>query len=95
MEILGTINKMTLTESPFVKYLFVGAYNENYWNSFYASLQLEDIVDCLQVLFPEFDLVFLFDHSQEHAPKQDHALSAQHMSKSYRGTQPVISDNHG
>ncbi|KAI2509731.1 hypothetical protein MHU86_4713 [Fragilaria crotonensis] len=92
MEILGTINKVALTESPFVKYLFIGANNEGYWNSFYLSLQLEDVVDCLQVLYPEFDLVFLFDHSQGHARKRDQALSAQHMSKSYGGAQPLMRD---
>jgi hypothetical protein len=90
IEIQGTIFKKPLTESPFVKYLFIGANNEGYWNSFYMSLQLEDVVDCLQVLFPEFDLVFLFDHSQGHARRRDNALSAQHMSKSYGGAQPVM-----
>jgi hypothetical protein len=58
MEVLGRINKLPFTESPFVKYLFIGANNEGYWNSFYMSLQLEDVVDCLQVLYPKFDLVF-------------------------------------
>ncbi len=33
MEILGTINKPVLTESPFVKYLFIGINIEGYWNS--------------------------------------------------------------
>lgn len=56
------------------------------------SLQLEDVVDCLQVLYPEFDLVVLFDHSQGHARKRNQALSAQHMSKSYGGAQPLIRD---
>ncbi|KAI2502373.1 hypothetical protein MHU86_12105 [Fragilaria crotonensis] len=64
MEVLGSINKLPFTESPFVKYLFIGANNEGYWNSFFMSLQLEDVVDCLQVLYPEYELVFLFDHSQ-------------------------------
>ena len=90
MEVLGTINKLPFTESPFVKYLFIGANNEGYWNSFYMSLQLEDVVDCLQVLYPKFDLVFLFDHSQGHARRRDNALSAQHMSKSYGGAQPMM-----
>ncbi|KAI2490640.1 hypothetical protein MHU86_23939 [Fragilaria crotonensis] len=39
MEILGTINKPVLTESPFVKYLFIGINNEGYWNSYHMSLQ--------------------------------------------------------
>ena len=90
MEIQGTIYKKQLSESPFVKYLFIGANNEGYWNSFHMSLQLEDVVDCLKVLYPEFDLVFLFDHSQGHARQRENALSALYMSKSYGGAQPVM-----
>ena len=92
MEILGTIVKADLTESPFVKYLFIGVNNEGYWNSFHMSIQFEDVVDCLMVLYPTFDFVFLFDHSQGHARKRDHALSAQQMSKSYGGAQPKMRD---
>jgi hypothetical protein len=83
MEILGTINKAPFTESPFVKYLYIGVNNEGYWNSFHMSLQFEDVVDCLRVLYPNFDFVFMFDHSQGHARKREQALSAQQMSKSY------------
>ncbi|KAI2493984.1 hypothetical protein MHU86_20558 [Fragilaria crotonensis] len=69
LEILKSTKKPVLTESPFVKYLYIGANNEGYWNSYHMSLQFEDVVDCLQVLYPEFDFVFLFDHSQGHARK--------------------------
>jgi hypothetical protein len=61
MEILGTINKAALNESPFVKYLYIGVHNEGYWNSYHMSLQFKDAVDCLKVLFPTLDLVFMFD----------------------------------
>jgi hypothetical protein len=88
MEILGTISKPVLMESPFVKYLFIGINNEGYWNSYHMSLQFEGVVDCLQVLYPNYDLVFMFDHSQGHACQRKHALSAQQMSKSYGGAQP-------
>jgi hypothetical protein len=92
MEILGTINKAPFTESPFVKYLYIGVNNEGYWNSFHMSLQFEDVVDCLRVLYPNFDFVFMFDHSQGHARKREQALSAQQMSKSYGGAQPRMRD---
>ena len=49
MGVIGTINKLPFIESPFVKYQFIGANNKGYWNSFYMSLQLEDVVDCLQL----------------------------------------------
>lgn len=81
MEILGTTRKPNLKESPFVKYLFIGINNEGYWNSYHMSLQLEDVIDCVRVLYPNFDLVFLFDHSQGHARKRDGALNALNMSK--------------
>ena len=47
----------------------------------------------LQVLYPNYDLVFMFDHSQGHACQRKHALSAQQMSKSYGGgAQPRMRD---
>jgi hypothetical protein len=92
MEILGTINKPALTESPFVKYLFIGENNEGYWNSCHTSLQFEDVVDCFKVLYPKFDLVFMFDHSQGHARQREHSLNAQQMSKSYRRAHPGMRD---
>ena len=92
MEILGTINKAALTESPFVKYLYIRINNEGYWNSYHMSLQFEDVVDCLMVLYPNFDFVFTFDHSQGHARKREHALSALQMRKFFGGKQPRMRD---
>ena len=46
-EILKTLNKPLSTESPLVKYLFIGANNEVDWNSIHMSLQFEDVADCL------------------------------------------------
>jgi hypothetical protein len=85
-EILKTTQKPLLTVSPFVKYLYIGANNEGYWNSNHMSLQFKDVVDCLQVLYPEDNFIFLFDHSQGHARKQSGALSAFHMSPMMRDT---------
>ena len=93
IEILKSTQKPLLTESPLVKYLYIGANNEGYWNSFHMSLQFEDVVDCLQVLYPNFDFVFLFDHSQGHGRKRDGALSAMHMSRTYGGAQAIMRDS--
>jgi hypothetical protein len=43
------------------------------------SLQFEDVVDCVQVLYPNFDLVFLFDHAQGQAFKCNGALNTLNM----------------
>ncbi len=78
---MKTTQKQLLTESPFVKYLYIGANNEGYWNSYHMSLQFKDVVDCLQVLYPEDNFIFLFDYSQEgHTRKRSGALSTFHMS---------------
>jgi hypothetical protein len=90
MEVLVTITKLPFTESPFGTYIFIGAINEGYWNSRYMSLQFGDFVNCLHVLYPVFDLAFLFDHSKGHGRQQDNALSAQHMSKPYGQAQPMM-----
>ena len=88
MEILKLTDKPILTEeSPFITYLYIWGNNEGYWNSYQMSLQLEDVVDCIQVLYPDFDIVFLFDHSQGHARKQNGALNSLHMSKTFGGAQ--------
>ena len=92
MEILKTTQKPELTESPFVKYLYIGANNEGFWNSYHMSLQFEDVVDCLLVLYPEFEIIFFFDHSQGHARKRNGALNALQMSRNYGGTQPIMRD---
>ena len=57
------------------------------------SLQFEDVVDCLMILYPEFEFIFLFDHSQGHARKRNGALNTFHMSKYYRGAQLVMRDS--
>jgi hypothetical protein len=80
-EVTKTFDKPPLTDSPFVKYLFIGANNEGYWNSYHMALQFEDVVDCLKVLYPQYEFVFLFDHSQGHARKRNGALDAKQMSK--------------
>ncbi|KAI2491822.1 hypothetical protein MHU86_22728 [Fragilaria crotonensis] len=87
LEILKTVEKPPLTESPFVRGLLIGASKGGYWNSFHMALQFEDTVDCLKVLNPDIDLVFLFDHSQGHARKKEGALDANDMSRSFGGVQ--------
>ena len=85
------MRKPNLKELPFVKY-FISINNEGYWNSYQMSLQFKDVFDCVRVLYPSFDLVFLFDHWQGHACKRDGALNALNMSKSYGGAKEQMRD---
>jgi hypothetical protein len=57
------------------------------------SIQFEDCVDCLQVIYPHFDFAFLFDHSQVHAKKLANGLDAYSMNKGYGGAQPRMHES--
>ena len=50
------------------------------------AIQFEDtVVDCLKILRPEFDFVFLFDHSQGHTRKKEGTLDVGNMSRTFGG----------
>ncbi len=63
----------------------IGASNEGYWN-------MEQLLQCLQILYPQLEFVFLFDHSQGHAHKRNGALTALNMSRGYGGAQAKMRD---
>jgi hypothetical protein len=46
-------------------------------------LQLEDCIDCLTMLHPVFDYLFLFDHSCGHDQQQEDGLNAGGGAKGY------------
>jgi hypothetical protein len=52
------------------------------------SLQFEDVVDCLQVIYPCFDFV----SQQGHICKQNGALSSLQMTQSFEGGQTIMRD---
>ena len=73
-EVKRNIYKNNLTCSPFVEYFQFR--KDNYWDYNHMALQLEDCVDCLKVLYPEYDFIFLLDHSSGHAKKRVNGLDA-------------------
>ena len=93
IEVNQTSDKQRLTESPFVRYIDVGENREGYWDYNLMVLQLEDVVDCLQVIRPDFDYLFLFDHSSGHAKKRIGGLDANKMKVNHGGIQPVMQDS--
>ena len=84
-DVHGNARKQTLTTSPFVRTLEFGGSN-GYWNGNHMTVQTEDCIDCLRVLFPEkYDYVFLYDHSSGHAKKRVGGLNVVNMNKGYGG----------
>jgi len=89
-----------LRSSPFIVEFDYGANNEGYWSYDHMVLQLEDCVDCLKVLAPQFDYLFLFDHSCGHDKQREDGLNVENMSKIFGGKQArlhdsLIKDNEG
>jgi hypothetical protein len=58
--------KAPLTESPFIVEFEYGANNQGYWDYDHMIIQFEVCIDVIQTLHPEFELIFLFDHSCRH-----------------------------
>ena len=55
----GQVAKKDLQEeSTFVVSFELGANNEGYWAYNHMSIQFEDCVDCIKVIYPHFDFVF-------------------------------------
>jgi hypothetical protein len=90
MEVFGTLEKQELKESPFIKYFEFGMNNECYWGCSHMVTQLEDCVDCVKVMYPQFDFIFLFDHSIDHSKKRIGGLDASSMNKEFGGAQPIM-----
>jgi len=80
----------TISNNPFVDYFYNGAQEEGYWCYEMMVLQLEDVVDCLTILHPEFDYLFLFDHSCGHDHQRKDGLNAGRMLKLFGGKQPKM-----
>jgi hypothetical protein len=83
----GTELKQPLTTSPFYLEFEYGASFEGYWTYDAMVLQLEDCADVVKTLYPQYDFLFLFDHSCGHDCMPDDALKVEGMNKGYGGEQ--------
>ena len=89
----GNELKQPLTSSPFVLEFEYGASAEGYWTYDSMVLQLEDCVDVVKTLYPQYDFLFLFDHSCGHDRMPDDALRVEGMNKGYGGEQNKMKDS--
>jgi hypothetical protein len=97
-ETRGKAEKQPLTSSPFVIEFEYGANNQGYWKYDHMILQFEDCIDVVTTLWPEFDYVFLFDHSCGHDRQRPDGLTTTGLNKGFGGAQPkmrvsTIADN--
>jgi hypothetical protein len=89
-KIRGKSDKNPLESSPFIVEFDYGVANEGYWCYERMVLQMEDCADVLHTLYPQFDFLFLFDHSCGHDKQQPDGLNAENMAKSYGGKQNYL-----
>ena len=88
----GTSAKQPLQNSPFVVEFEYGINAEGYWTYDHMVLQLEDCVDVIKVLYPDYDYIFLFDHSCGHDRKRPDGLCVNSIRKNFGGKQAVMRD---
>jgi hypothetical protein len=86
----NSLMKMPLTGSPFVVKFEYGANNQGYWDYDHMIIQFKACIDVVKTLHPEFDFVFLFDHSCGHGRQRPDGLSVPKANKTFGGTQPKM-----
>jgi hypothetical protein len=77
MEAVGLkdAKKQPPTSDPFVHYFEYGADLEGYWNYQHMVLQVEDFCDAITNLYPQYDFLFLVDHSSGHDKQREDGLN--------------------
>jgi hypothetical protein len=77
IKVNGTAIEKLLANSHFVinfEYGY-GTGKEGYWTYDHMCLQFEDFIDTIQALHPEYDSVWIFDHSCGHDHGREDGLS--------------------
>ena len=86
----GSSLKKPLSSSPFVKEFEYGSNNDGYWSYDQMVLQLEDCIDVLNFTHPEFEILFMFDHSNGHDRLRPDGLNVNKINLKHGGRQPVM-----
>ena len=84
--------KDELTVSPFVRELEYGNGHDGYWSYEHMVCQIEDCIDALQHVYPQFDIIFFLDHSNGHDRLQPDGLSLSKINIRFGGKQPKMRD---
>jgi hypothetical protein len=81
--------KTILSHSPFTYKLEYGVNGEGCWTYECMMLQVKDVVDCLKVVYPSYEFVMLFDHSNGHDRMQPNGLNSGKIRKLF-GFNPCL-----
>jgi hypothetical protein len=82
IKLRGTSKKQALTETPFIREFKYGWNSEGYWSYEHMVLQMEVCADVMKVLYPDVDVLLLFDHSCSHDRQGEDGLNvAKHVER--------------
>jgi hypothetical protein len=84
--------KKPLTSDPFVRYFEYGADLVGHWNYQHMVLQVEDCCDVITNLYPQYDFLFLVDHSSGHDKQSEDGLNMTRMTRNFGGAQKKLRD---
>ena len=73
-----------------MRFFHAGISNEGYWNASHAKVQLEDVTDCLKVIYPNFDVAHLYDQSAGHTKIRGDGLNVNCMNVAPGGVVPKM-----
>ena len=72
-------DKKSLNKSPFVRYLAYGSSKDGCWIYRHMILQIEDCIDCLRIIYPQYNYEFEIDHPPGHNTERINGFSANAM----------------
>jgi hypothetical protein len=93
IRVKGSQRKKDLAESPFTVEFEYGQNNNGYWTYDHLIVQIEDCVDCLKVLYPQYEYLFQFDHSCGHDRQREDGLHVSNINLHYGGKQRKMRDS--
>ena len=82
-----------LKESPGTRFLVHGKNKEGFWGYEQFEKQVVDVLDVLEVLYPDKQLVLEVDHSSGHAKYRPDGLHVSNMNVKYGGKQKELRDS--
>ena len=87
--------KRDLTEDPSVQLFEYGKNKQGYWTYDHTVTQMEDVRDCVVVMYPEWEISFIFDHSSGHTKGRQNGLNVNNMNVNWGGNQNNLRQDVG
>ena len=92
LKVKGSKLKQPLKSDPSIREFYPGANAQGWWTYDHFVLQVEDVRDVLNVIYPQFKFVLMVDHSCGHDRQREDGLNAENMNKSFGGKQSRLHD---